>query len=98
MAASVATPSTSEIRSGDLINSSTTKTGLYGMLLSPWIKGMLQFITDHSHGYLSFGDGYETQLTVGVIVAAMAIRGWLHMRSIRKTDAQPTSESPVGEV
>jgi hypothetical protein len=82
-----ANPSTMNLRSGDLVNSSTVTTGLVGTLLSPWIDGALKFITDHAHGYLSFGEGYDTQLTMGVVVLAMYLQGKWHMRSIRKVDA-----------
>ena len=84
-----APPSTAAIRSGDLVSQSTTTTGLLGALFSPWIKGGLQFIADHAHGYLSFGDGYETQVTLALVVIAMMLQGKWHMRSIRKTDGEP---------
>lgn len=90
------TPSISSIRSGDLVNQSTASTGLLGALFSPWIKGGLQVITDHSHGYLSFGDGYETQVTIALVVIAMGIHGRIRMRGIRKVDAQdPPSEETL---
>jgi hypothetical protein len=82
-------PSTASIRSGDLVNQSVTTTGLLGALLSPWIKGVLQVIADHSYGYLVFGEGYETQLTMAIVVMAMAVHGMIRMRSIRKTDGEP---------
>ena len=85
-------PSTLAMRSGDLINSSTAITGLVGALLSPWIEGALKLVSDHSHGYLVFGDDYATQLTAAMVVLAMYVQGLLHMRSIRKTDAEPTPE------
>lgn len=84
--------SSASIRSGDLVNQSVTTTGLIGALLSPWIGGVLKFITEHSAGYLSFGDGYDTQLTMAIVVIAMAVQGRWHMRSIRKVDA-PADDS-----
>lgn len=83
-----AQPATIPMRSGDLINQSTVATGLLGALLSPWIEGALKFVADHAHGYLQFGDDYATQLTGAIIVAAMYLQGRLHMRSIRKADAE----------
>mgnify|MGYP000659178481 CR=1 FL=1 len=82
-------PSTMNLRSGDLVNQSTVATGLVGALLSPFINGGLKFITDHAHGYLTFGDGYSEQLTAVVVVLAMYLQGRWHMSSIRKADAEP---------
>lgn len=82
-------PAVIGMRSGDLINQSTTTTGLLGALLSPFIRGCLMFLENHSAGYLKFGDGYETQATMGVIVIVMMIVGRLHMRGIRKSNVPP---------